>query len=165
MKLKLIQHNLSESKTVRSIPCTLEQSSQKKQGLPLFSESDDERLEIEQKFNICVRILIPTTIDVNRPTNTSPFIEWINGFFSKYFGGSMCREIVGFYQSQQFGLVKEKIFEIEAWTNRETWEKAKPQLKAILLVILIKLRQETLFLVVNNRAYLLKRAPVKASKA
>jgi hypothetical protein len=123
----------------------------------LTSLFSGQKLQIEQVFNRRLRILIPTTVDVNMAADTSPFVERANRLFSQLCGGTMCQPRFGFYESENFGLVKEMVFEVEAWTNDLGLKKAESAIEDFIVNILVQLGQETVFFAVDNQAYLLKR--------
>jgi len=126
---------------------------------PLPSLFSGGRLQMSQHLDMCIRILIPTTVDVQVPADSSQFVERANLLLSRHFGGTMCKLLLGFYESenQNIGLVKETIFEVEAWTNEAGWKQAEAAIEEFLADMLVELRQETVFVAVNNKeAYLYK---------
>jgi hypothetical protein len=122
----------------------------------LTSLFSGQKLQIEKTFNRRLRILIPTTVDVNMAADTSPFVERANRLFSQLCGGTMCQPRFGFYESDNCGLVKEMVFEVEAWTNDLGLKKAESAIEDFIVNILVQLGQETVFFAVDNQAYLLK---------
>jgi hypothetical protein len=83
----------------------------------LTSLLSGQKLQIQQAFNRRIRILIPTTVDVNIAADTSRFVEKANRLFSRLCGGAMGQPRFGLYESDNCGLVREMVFEVEAWTN------------------------------------------------
>ena len=124
----------------------------------LNSLLSSQKLLIEQVFNRRLRILIATTLDLNIVAYTTPFVERANRLFSQLCGGAMCQPRFGFYESENCGLVKEMVFEVEAWTNDLGLKQAESAIEEFIVDILVQLGQETVFFAVDDRAFLLKLA-------
>ncbi|MEB3828593.1 hypothetical protein [Phormidium sp. CCY1219] len=124
------------------------------------------KVRVCQHFTRHIRVLIPTTEDIDHPANTAAWVDRANQLFSAHFGGATCKPAaLGFYISENHGLVKETVFEIEAWTTEVGLKQAKAALEELLAEILVELGQETVFLAVNNEAYLVTLAPGKTQAA
>lgn len=115
-----------------------------------------QKLQVAQVFNRRIRILIPSTVALNIPADNSEFIEKANRLFSRLCGGTMCQPRMGFYESENLGLIKEMVFEVEAWTNDLGLKKSLAALEHFIVEILVQLGQETVFISLDDRAYLLK---------
>ncbi|QIZ69296.1 hypothetical protein [Oxynema aestuarii] len=116
---------------------------------------EPQKLQVCQHYNHHLRVLIPTTVDGDRKADTSAFLDRANLLFSQQFGGTICKRFFGFYESENYGLVKEVIFEIEAWTNDLGLKQAESFLENFLVEILQELRQETVFFAIDGKAQLL----------
>ncbi len=127
---------------------------QPQNNLPAFGQ----KLRVAQVFNRRIGILIPSTVALNIPADNSEFIEKANRLFSRLCGGTMCQPRMGFYESENLGLIKEIVFEVEAWTDDLGLKKSLAALEHFIAKILVKLGQETVFLSLDDRAYLLKLA-------
>lgn len=168
MKQQPLKQIPSRSPTLRELHSKISQQRPEiKPVKPLPSLFSGGRLQVSQNFDTCIRILIPTTVDVQVTADSSQFVERANLLLSRHFGGTMCKLLLGFYESenQNIGLVKETIFEVEAWTNEAGWKQAEAALEEFLTDILVELRQETVFLAVNNEVYLLKLSPDQTQAA
>jgi len=159
MALEHIQNILSKSDRLQAIPHLSPQPATSALGLATLLS--DQRLTMIEYFNHRVRILIPTTIDVNHPMDTSAFVDKANTLFNQSFGGSLRKEFLGFYESDEFGTVKEPIFEVEAFTHDLGLKKAQYVLQDFIMQLLVELRQETVLIAVDNEAALLALAPDK----
>lgn len=120
-----------------------------------------QKLRVAQVFNRRIRILIPSTVALNIPADNSEFLEQANRLFSRLCGGAISQPRMGFYESENLGLIKEIVFEVEAWTDDLGLKKSLAALEHFIAKILVKLGQETVFLSLDDRAYLLKLARTK----
>jgi hypothetical protein len=116
------------------------------------------RLQVCQEYDHYIRIWIPTTTEVRSPVDTSQWVKRANRLFVKFCGGSTCKHHVGFYESERFGLVTERVFEVEAWTNDMGLKQVEPELDNFLIEMLLGLGQETAFMAVDGQGKLLKLA-------
>lgn len=117
-----------------------------------------QRMQVCQHFNHHIRILIPSTVAVDIPTDTTAWVERGNRLFCELFGGSQCKQYLGLYQSEASGVVTETVFEIEAWTTDLGLKQAETALEHFLFELLEELQQETIFVTVDGTAKLLQLA-------
>lgn len=69
-----------------------------------------------------VALYIPTTVNVNRPTDNSATVAKVAREFSEMFGGATQADRIGYYLANNGELVKEAVTVIYSNTNRETLE-------------------------------------------
>ncbi len=119
---------------------------QPQNNLPAFGQ----KLRVAQVFNRRIRILIPSTVALNIPADNSEFIEKANRLFSRLCGGAMGQPRMGFYESENLGLIKEIVFEVEAWTDDLGLKKSLAALEHFIAKILVKLGQKTVFLSLDD---------------
>ncbi len=112
------------------------------------------QLNISQTLTHSLRLLIPTTIDVNQPIDTSHLVHQINQDLCQLCGGTLCKQHRGYYHSDHLGVVEEVIYEIEVWTTDFGLKQIQPRLEAWITQILRDLGQESVFLIVDGQAML-----------
>lgn len=102
-----------------------------------------------------VKVYIPTTDNVNESVDTTKYVEKTAKLLSECFGGANSESIIGYWMSENFGLVTEKNIRVSASCTSESLEKHME--KVILLCKEIKkdLHQEAVALEVNNEMYLI----------
>src|SRR3990172_4433137 len=66
-----------------------------------------------------IKIYIPSTVNVDKTIDTSRYIDAGMVLLSKCFGGSTSYEAIGAWQSEEKGLVKEKITIIESYATKK----------------------------------------------
>jgi len=161
MSLKSIAQIITESQSLQNII-----SHNQNGGEDLLTQVQHSLAKSSAKIRICkvmknqIRILIPSTINIDVPCDTSNYVETVNELFSKCFGGTISKGFVGFYQSDDARLISESIFEVEAWmTEDELWQHLS-QLADFIFRLLTELNQETVFFVINNVAALVEVADI-----
>ncbi|MEQ9368489.1 hypothetical protein [Coleofasciculus sp. F4-SAH-05] len=128
-----------------------------------LSAKVDQTLKTSSKIRICkimnhkLRLLIPSTIHIDIPWETSAYVEQANQLLSECFGGSICKKFVGFYQSSDYRLISESIFEVEVWMTEAELLHHLPKLEDFILQLLTELQQETVFLVIDDTASLIEK--------
>ena len=112
------------------------------------------QLNVTQTLTHSLRLLIPTTVDVNQPTDTSNLVRQINQDLCRLCGGTLCKQHRGYYQSDELGLVEEVIYEIEVWTTDFGLKQAQQLLEKWISKILVELRQESVLLGIDGTVQL-----------
>ena len=69
------------------------------------------------KLSSNVKILIPSTIDINKDFDNSKYVDKALSLFSEFFGGATSFEALGAWQSQNLGLIKERVIAVESFCN------------------------------------------------
>lgn len=112
------------------------------------------KLEICQSFNRKVTVAIPMNRSVNVPADNGDFVALAAACFSDCFGGCQVYAVMGFYQSQCYGLVREDVAVVKSYTTDEMLWKHFAKLEHLMVRLLVELGQETAFLSVDNEAIL-----------
>lgn len=166
MSLQSIDQIITESKSLQNLILSNQTKPNRSEGERLLTQVQNYLAKPSAKIRICkvmpnqIRILIPSTINIDVPCNTADYVETANQLFSQCFGGTICKGFVGFYQSNDARLVSESIFEVEAWMTEDELLQHLPQLEHFIFRLLTELNQETVFFVINNIAALVEAAPI-----
>ena len=112
------------------------------------------QLNIRQTLTHSLRLLIPTTVEVNQPIDTSDLVHQINQDLCQLCGGTLCKQHRGYYHSDHVGVVEEVIYEIEVWTTDFGLKQIQPRLEAWMTQILMDLGQESVFFILDGQAML-----------
>ena len=166
MSLESIAQIITESQSLQNFILSNQTKPHRSAGEDLLTQLQHSLTKSSAKIRICkvmthqIRILIPSTIDIDVPCNTSNYVETANELFSECFGGTICKGFVGFCQSNDGRLISESIFEVEAWmTEDELWQNLT-KLADFIFRLLTELNQETVFFVINNIAALVEIADI-----
>ena len=166
MSLQSIDQIITESQNLQNFIRSNQTKPHRSEGEHLLTQLQHSLTKSSAKIRICkvmknqIRILIPSTIDIDVPCNTSNYVETANKLFSQCFGGTICKGFVGFYQSNDARLISESIFEVEAWMTEDELLQHLTQLADFIFRLLTELNQETVFFVINNVAALVEVAPI-----
>lgn len=107
------------------------------------------------KLSSNVRVLIPSTFDINRTFDNAAQIDAALTLFSQKFGGATSFEALGAWQSPVAGLVKEKVTAVESYTNSTILENSVNDILEFCEKLRDDLKQESIALFVNNELYLI----------
>ena len=105
------------------------------------------------KLSSKVKILIPSTIDINKDFDNSKQVDNALTLFSNCFGGATSFLAVGAWQSQNEGLVKEKVIAVESFCNQQQLEDKIETIIDFCESLKIEMKQEAISLFVNNELY------------
>ena len=166
MSLQSIDQIITESQNLQNFIRSNQTKPHRSEGEHLLTQLQHSLTKSSAKIRICkvmknqIRILIPSTINIDVPCNTSNYVETANKLFSQCFGGTICKGFVGFYQSNDARLISESIFEVEAWMTEDELLQHLTQLADFIFRLLTELNQETVFFVINNVAALVEVTPI-----
>jgi hypothetical protein len=118
------------------------------------------KLRIKQEMKNHLRLLIPSTKNLDEPCDTSRYVQTANELLSKIFGGDICKEFTGFYHSDAGQLIPEAVVELEAWMTEEQLLDNLAEIEHFIFCLLTELNQETVFIVINNVAALVEVAEI-----
>ncbi len=107
------------------------------------------------KLSSNVRVLIPSTFDINKTFDNAAQIDAALTLFSQKFGGATSFEALGAWQSPAAGLVKEKVTAVESYTNSIILENSINDILEFCEKLRDDLKQESIALFVNNELYLI----------
>jgi hypothetical protein len=100
-----------------------------------------------------VKIYVPSTVNVNQSVDNAVIIDKILSELSGMFGGATKFDAIGCWQSQQAGLVKEKITICQSYCNEEQLKGNIERVIEICENLKSEMSQEAISLEVNNKLY------------
>jgi CRP-like cAMP-binding protein len=124
----------------------------------LASESFDEAVETfvdRLQRNNHIGIFIPTTIDVNTYLDTSEYIDRTLEFLGERFGGATSEEAKGIWNSEEIGLVGEKLFKVHTYATSKDLKKFMDEVVEFVQVIKDELKQEAMAMEINQKLTLI----------
>ncbi len=127
-------------------------------GTHKVSESFDEAVNIFvdrlQRSNH-LGIFIPTTFEVDKQIDTSEYIDRTLKFLGKRFGGATSEEVKGVWNSEEIGLVGEKLYKVHTYATTKDLKTHLDEVVEYVRVIKHELRQEAMALEINRKLTLL----------
>lgn len=124
----------------------------------LASESFDEAVETfvdRLQRNNHIGIFIPTTFDVNNYIDTSEYIDRTLKFLGERFGGATSEEAKGIWNSEDIGLVGEKLFKVHTYATSKDLKKFMDEVVEFVKVIKDELKQEAMAMEINQKLTLI----------
>ena len=124
----------------------------------LASESFDEAVEIfvdRLQRNNHIGIFIPTTFDVNTYFDTTPYIDRTLEFLGERFGGATSEEAKGIWNSEEIGLVGEKLFKVHTYATSRDLKKYLDEVVDFVKQIKDELKQEAMAIEINQKLTLI----------
>ena len=124
----------------------------------LASESFLEAVEIfvdRLQRNNQIGIFIPTTIDVNTYFDTTTYIDRTLAFLGERFGGATSEEAKGIWNSEDIGLVGEKLFKVHTYATSKDLKKYLDEVVEFVRVIKEELKQEAMAMEINQKLTLI----------
>ncbi|MEM9983648.1 MAG: cyclic nucleotide-binding domain-containing protein, partial [Bacteroidota bacterium] len=102
-----------------------------------------------------VGIYIPTTVDGNKPIDTSVYVEEAKSFMGQRFGGATGRVASGVWYSEKLGIIDEVVYHIHSYTTQEQLNLHLDEVIGYIKKLKRTLNQEAMALEVNNKLTLL----------
>ena len=124
----------------------------------LASESFHEAVETfvdRLQRNNQIGIFIPTTFDVNNYLDTSKYIDRTLAFLGERFGGATSEEAKGIWNSEEIGLVGEKLFKVHTYATSNDLKKFLDEVVEFVSVIKVELKQEAMAIEINQKLTLI----------
>lgn len=128
------------------------------EGKNLASESFDEAVETfvdRLQRNNHIGIFIPTTFDVNTYFDTTPYIDRTLSFLGERFGGATSEEAKGIWNSEDIGLVGEKLFKVHAYATSNDLKNYLDEVVDYVREIKTELKQEAMAIEINQKLTLI----------
>lgn len=122
--------------------------------LESFNEAVDVFVDRLQRNNQ-VAVFIPTTIDVDKPIDTTKYIDKTLAFLGQRFGGATSEEVKGIWNSQEIGLVGERLFKIHTYATSPDLQRYMNEVIDYMMQMKKNLRQEAMALEINQRLTLI----------
>ena len=107
------------------------------------------------KYSSSVRVLIPSTFDVDKTFDNTAQVDAALNLFSQNFGGATSFQALGAWQSPAAGLVKEKVTGVESFTDSTKLNESIDSIVEFCEKLRDDLKQESIALFVNNELYLI----------
>jgi hypothetical protein len=107
------------------------------------------------KLSSSIKILIPSTIEINQNFDNSKYIDSALTLFSGFFGGATSFKALGAWQSQELGLIKEKVTAVESFCTESQLNNNIENVIEFCEQLKSELKQEAISLFVNNELYLI----------
>lgn len=108
---------------------------------------------LERTHNIGV--FIPTTTDVDQSIDTSTYVDEVLNFMAERFGGATCREASGVWNSEDVGLVGEKVFIVESYMSQQDMNTHLDEVVSLVKKLKLELSQEAMALEVDRKLTLI----------
>ena len=124
----------------------------------LSSESFDEAVETfvdRLQRNNHIGIFIPTTFDVNNYFDTTPYIDRTLSFLGERFGGATSEEAKGIWNSEDIGLVGEKLYKVHTYATSNDLKNFLDEVVDYVRDIKEELKQEAMAIEVNQKLTLI----------
>jgi len=124
----------------------------------LASESFDEAVETfvdRLQRNNHIGIFIPTTFDVNNYFDTTPYIDRTLSFLGERFGGATSEEAKGIWNSEDIGLVGEKLFKVHTYATSNDLKNFLDEVVDYVRTIKTELKQEAMAMEINQKLTLI----------
>lgn len=102
-----------------------------------------------------VAIFIPTTVDVDKAIDTAEYVERTLNFLAERFGGATSKEAQGVWNSDEVGLVGEKVFLVHTYCTQADMNRYMDEIVEYVKALKIELRQEAMALEVNDKLTLI----------
>ena len=100
-----------------------------------------------------IKVYVPSTNHVDQVTDTSKYVDEGLTQLSSYFGGSTNYEAIGSWNSQDKGLVKEKVTIVESYGTKEQMEAHIGHVIEFCEYLKKELNQEAISLEYDNKLY------------
>lgn len=124
----------------------------------LASESFDEAVETfvdRLQRNNHIGIFIPTTFDVNNYFDTTPYIDRTLSFLGERFGGATSEEAKGIWNSEDIGLVGEKLYKVHTYATSNDLKNYLDEVVDYVREIKAELKQEAMAMEINQKLTLI----------
>jgi len=102
-----------------------------------------------------VALFIPTTYDVNKPVDTTKYIDETLAFLGKRFGGATSEEVKGIWNSNEIGLVGERLFKVHTYATPIDLQKKLNDVIEYVGRMKKDLKQEAMAIEINQRLTLI----------
>jgi hemerythrin len=122
--------------------------------VPCFQEAVDAFVDRLQRNNH-LGIFIPTTQNVNEAMDTTAYIDRVLTFLGERFGGATSEEARGIWNSEELGLVGEKMYKVHTYASSNDLKKFLDETVEFVKKLKIELGQEAMAIEINQKLTLL----------
>lgn len=123
-------------------------------GSESFDEAVDTFVDRLQRNNH-IGIFIPTTFDVNTQVDTTAYIDRTLTFLGARFGGATSEEAKGIWNSEEIGLVGEKLYKVHTYATSKDLKKYLDEVVEFVRLIKEELKQEAMAMEINQKLTLI----------
>jgi CRP-like cAMP-binding protein len=102
-----------------------------------------------------IGLYIPTTVDVDTTVDTSEYVEKTLNFLAERFGGATSTEAKGVWNSEEVGLVGERVYLVYTYATRSDMNRYLDEIVDYVKNMKIELSQEAMALEVNKKLTLI----------
>jgi CRP-like cAMP-binding protein len=102
-----------------------------------------------------IGVYIPTTISVDQPIDTKAYVERTLNFLAERFGGATSKEAQGVWNSDEVGLVGEKVYIVHTYVTQADMSQYLDDVIDFVKILKVELRQEAMALEVNQKLTLI----------
>ncbi len=102
-----------------------------------------------------IAVFIPTTYEVNKPVDTTRYIDETLAFLGKRFGGATSEEVKGIWNSNEIGLVGERLFKVHTYATAGDLQKELNDVIEYVSGMKEDLKQEAMAIEINQRLTLI----------
>lgn len=124
----------------------------------LASESFHDAVETfvdRLQRNNHIGIFIPTTFNVNNYLDTTAYIDRTLAFLGERFGGATSEEAKGIWNSEEIGLVGEKLYKVHTYATSKDLKKFLDEVVEFVRIIKEELKQEAMAMEINQKLTLI----------
>ena len=108
------------------------------------------------KLSCSIEIIVPSTIDVDKPIDNAEYVNKTMDFLIEKFGGATAQNpAIGGWQSSQGFKIKEGITSVISYMNETDYEDKKLDCVKFIHFLKLELKQEAMFAKFNGVAYLI----------
>jgi CRP-like cAMP-binding protein len=115
-----------------------------------FQEAVETFVDRLQRNNH-IGIFIPTTFEVNKYFDTTPYIDRTLSFLGSRFGGATSEEAKGIWNSEDIGLVGEKLYKVHTYATSDDLKKYLDDVVDYVREIKAELKQEAMAIEINQK--------------
>ena len=155
MAFESIAQIIKESQSLQNLIAQSPNQSEQVVTQLQHSLAKSPKIRIKKTMKNHLRLLIPSTENLDEPCDTSHYVETANQIFSKISGGGIGKNFTGFYHSDAGQLIREFVVELEAWMTEEQLLDNLAEIEHFIFCLLTELNQESVFIVINNVAALI----------
>ena len=116
-------------------------------------KNQNKKLKNLIKLSCNVKVYIPSTVEINKATDSTEQVDSCLNLLSSFFGGATSYKAIGCWQSKEQGLIKEKVIICESYCKQDALEKNIDQIINFCENVKEEMKQEAISLEVNNELY------------
>ena len=155
MAFESIAQIIKESQSLQNLIAQSPNQSEQVVTQLQHSLAESKKIRIKQTMKNHLRLLIPSTENLDQPCDTSSYRDTLNELLTELAGGTTNKDSFGFYKSDNGRLIGESVCEVEAYMTDEQLLDNLAEIEHFIFCLLTELNQESVFIVINNVAALI----------